>query len=169
MKLARFEADGRIGYGNVEGDRILEVAGGLFDARQPTGRAYALKSVRLLAPVSPGKVVCVGKNYAAHAAEFGGPVPEEPCLFMKPASAVIGPGAPIVYPAMSAQVDYEAELAVVIGKRLRHATAEEARAGVLGFTCLNDVTARDLQRKDGQWTRAKSFDTFCPPGTVDCR
>ena len=123
-----------------------------------------LKGVRLLSPVVPSKVVCVGLNYADHAVETKLPIPKEPCLFMKPATAVIGPEEKIIYPAMSQRVDYEAELGVVIKKKMRNVEPEQAADYILGYTCLNDVTARDLQKSDGQWTRAKSFDTFCPIG-----
>jgi 2-keto-4-pentenoate hydratase/2-oxohepta-3-ene-1,7-dioic acid hydratase in catechol pathway len=112
----------------------------------------------------PGKIVCVGRNYAAHAQELGNPIPERPLLFLKPPSAVIGNGEPIVIPAASRQVEHEAEIAVVIGRRLRHAAERDARDAVRAVACLNDVTARDLQKTDGQWTRAKGFDTFCPIG-----
>lgn len=120
--------------------------------------------VRLLAPVVPGKVVAVGLNYAAHAAEFDLEPPAEPVLFLKPSTSLIGPGEAIVFPARSARVDYEAELAVIIGRRCRHVAPADAPAHIAGYTCANDVTARDVQALDGQWTRAKSFDTFCPLG-----
>ena len=128
-----------------------------------TGEA-ALEGCRLLTPVVPGKIVAVGLNYWAHADELAMQVQAEPILFMKPATAVIGPGETIVRPARSAQVDYEAELAVVVGRRCKDVTPVEAAAFVAGYTCGNDVTARDLQKLDGQWTRAKSFDTFCTLG-----
>lgn len=114
----------------------------------------------------PGKIVCVGKNYVEHAREMGGEVPPEPLLFLKPPTAVIGPGDAIVLPAASTHVEHEAEIAVVIGQRLRHASADEAMRGIAGFTCLNDVTARDWQKRESQWARAKGFDTFCPVGPV---
>ncbi|MDP1761430.1 MAG: fumarylacetoacetate hydrolase family protein, partial [Deltaproteobacteria bacterium] len=117
-----------------------------------------------LAPCEPTKIVALGLNYRDHALEIGHPLPEEPLLFMKPSTAVIGPDEDIVYPAMSRQVDYEAELAVVMGRTCRFVKAEDFRDYVLGYTCINDVTARDLQRKDGQFTRSKSFDTFAPLG-----
>ena len=120
--------------------------------------------MRLLAPVLPSKVVAVGKNYAAHAAEFGSEVPEEPIIFLKPSTSVSGPDDPIPYPDTSQRVDHEGELALVIGRLARKVSAEEASKYVLGYTCANDVTARDLQLKDGQWTRAKGFDGFCPLG-----
>ena len=128
-----------------------------------TGEA-ALEGCRLLAPVVPGKIVAVGLNYRAHADELAMQVQAEPILFMKPGTAVIGPGEPIVRPACSAQVDYEAELAIVVGRLCKDVSSAEAAAFVAGYTCGNDVTARDLQKLDGQWTRAKSFDTFCPLG-----
>jgi len=114
----------------------------------------------------PGKIVCVGRNYAAHARELGNVVPERPLLFLKPPSAVIGTGEPIVIPPESQRVEHEAEIGVVIGRRLRHGDESEARAAIAGLACVNDVTARDLQKTDGQWTRAKGFDTFCPMGAV---
>ncbi|NLE76877.1 MAG: fumarylacetoacetate hydrolase family protein [Chloroflexi bacterium] len=123
-----------------------------------------LAQARLLAPCAPTKIIAVGRNYAAHAAEHGSQVPPEPLFFLKPPSSVIGPGDAIVYPALSQHVEHEGELAVVIGRRMRHVADEDALAGVLGYTCAVDVTARDLQRKDGQWTRGKGFDTFCPLG-----
>jgi 2-keto-4-pentenoate hydratase/2-oxohepta-3-ene-1,7-dioic acid hydratase in catechol pathway len=128
-----------------------------------TGEA-ALADCRLLAPVRPGKIVAVGLNYRAHAEELSMATGAEPILFMKPATAVAGPGDSIVRPARSAQVDYEAELVVVVGRRCKDVTPAQAAGHVAGYTCGNDVTARDLQQLDGQWTRAKSFDTFCPLG-----
>jgi 2-keto-4-pentenoate hydratase/2-oxohepta-3-ene-1,7-dioic acid hydratase in catechol pathway len=123
-----------------------------------------LEQVRLLAPILPSKVLCVGQNYADHAAEMGGEVPPEPLIFSKPSTAVIGPGDEIKLPIVSQEVHHEAELAVVIGRLTRRASPAEALDSVLGYTCGNDVTARDLQRRDGQWTRAKGFDSFCPLG-----
>lgn len=114
--------------------------------------------------LSPSKIVCVGRNYADHAKELGNEVPREPLLFLKASSALIDSGEPIVLPPQSAQVEFEAEIGVVVGERMRRATPKEAEAGIKGFVCLNDVTARDLQKSDGQWTRAKGFDTFCPAG-----
>jgi 2-keto-4-pentenoate hydratase/2-oxohepta-3-ene-1,7-dioic acid hydratase in catechol pathway len=118
----------------------------------------------LLTPVVPSKIVCVGLNYRDHAEEMALLIPEEPALFLKPLTALCGPDDPIVYPALSSRVDYEAELAIVIRKHCRHVPVERAREYILGYTCLNDVTARDIQRAEGQWTRAKGFDTFCPIG-----
>ena len=128
------------------------------------GEVLSLEDVTLLPPSQPSKIVCVGLNYVKHAQELKMPLPDEPILFLKPPSAILAPGGQIVYPSSSIQVDYEGELAVVIGKRCRNISADEAEKYILGYTCFNDVTARDLQRKDGQWTRAKSFDTFAPFG-----
>ncbi|MCL4864764.1 MAG: fumarylacetoacetate hydrolase family protein [Gemmatimonadales bacterium] len=116
--------------------------------------------------MQPSKIVCVGRNYLEHARELGNVVPERPLLFLKPPSALVGPGEAIVLPPQSARVEHEAEIAVVLGKRLRNVSAEEAEAAIGGIACANDVTARDLQATDGQWTRAKGFDTFCPLGPV---
>lgn len=133
-------------------------------APQIIGDAVNVDEVRLLAPVEPQKIVCVGRNYAEHAAELGNEVPSEPLIFLKPPSTIIGPDEAVVYPAISERVDHEGELALVIGQRCRHLSEEEAMEAVFGYTVANDVTARDLQRKDGQWTRGKGFDTFCPVG-----
>ena len=128
------------------------------------GEVLSLEDVMLLPPSLPSKIVCVGLNYVKHAQELKMPLPDEPILFLKPPSAVLAPGGQIVYPPSSNQVDYEGELAVIIGKRCHNVLADEAEKHILGYTCFNDITARDLQRKDGQWTRAKSFDTFAPFG-----
>ena len=165
MRLARFRLGDRIATGVVEPDGTIRVLRGtFFEDPVPSGEAVPLEAVRLLAPVLPSKVVAVGKNYPAHAAEFGGEVPEEPLLFLKPSTAVTGPGDPIPLPAISRRVDYEGELAVVMGRVARDVRAEDAARFVLGYTCGNDVTLRDLQAKDGQWTRAKGFDGSCPLG-----
>ncbi|MBN1977378.1 MAG: fumarylacetoacetate hydrolase family protein [Anaerolineae bacterium] len=151
-------------WGVVEGDVVYRLAGPppAEQARgEPIGR---LEELALLAPATPTKIVCIGRNYAAHAAEHKAEVPAEPLLFFKPPSSVIGPDAPIVLTPQSEQVEHESELAVVIGRRCRDVSADEAWGCVLGVTCGNDVTARDLQRQDSQWTRAKGFDTFCPLG-----
>jgi 2-keto-4-pentenoate hydratase/2-oxohepta-3-ene-1,7-dioic acid hydratase in catechol pathway len=144
--------------GRVDGDVLREVTKRKFP------RTYRLDEVRLLSPCFPSKVVAVGLNYRDHAEEVNLPVPEEPILFIKPSSSVIGPGDRIILPAVSQRVDYEAELAVVIGHKASKVTRVRAKDYVLGYTCLNDVTARDLQNRDGQWTRSKGFDTFCPVG-----
>ncbi len=135
-----------------------------WDGGTPTDRVLPRAGLTLLAPVTPSKIVCVGRNYAAHAKELGNEVPKEPLLFLKPPSAICHPEQAIVLPPMSERVEHEAEVGVVIGKQLKRASVVEARAGIFGITCVNDVTARDLQKRDVQFTRAKSFDTFCPVG-----
>jgi 2-keto-4-pentenoate hydratase/2-oxohepta-3-ene-1,7-dioic acid hydratase in catechol pathway len=169
MRLVRFRHGDRIatgaltdGGGVEQGIRVLR--GTFFEDPVPTGEEVALAEVSLLAPVLPSKVVCVGKNYAAHAAEFDMAVPEEPLLFLKPSTAVIGPDATIPLPAISRRVDYEGELAVVIGALARDIRSEDAFRVIFGYTCANDVTLRDLQGRDDQWTRAKGFDGSCPLG-----
>ncbi|MBN1953629.1 MAG: fumarylacetoacetate hydrolase family protein [Anaerolineae bacterium] len=148
----------------VLAEKLYELHGDLY-ARWKTGPEVGeVGSVTLLPPVAPSKIVGVGRNYAAHAAEHEVEVPAEPLLFLKPPSAVIGPDQPILLPQQSGRVEHEAELALVIGRRCRNVSPESAWAYVLGVSCANDVTARDLQRRDGQWARAKGFDTFCPVG-----
>jgi 2-keto-4-pentenoate hydratase/2-oxohepta-3-ene-1,7-dioic acid hydratase in catechol pathway len=166
MRLVRFRFGDRIATGALDdgSDDIRILRGTFFEDPIPTGEVVSLDDVRLLAPVLPSKLVCVGKNYAAHAAEFGMEVPEEPLLFLKPSTAVIGPGDPIQLLPISNRVDYEGELAVVIGRLARGVRAEEAYRYILGYTCANDVTLRDLQRTDDQWARAKGFDGSCPLG-----
>ena len=136
----------------------------LSGSAQPTGERIALEQVRLLAPVVPGKLACIGKNYAAHIAEMGGGAPPEPIVFLKPTTSVIGPGDTILRPPETQLLHYEGELVVVFGKRCRRVRAENASEVIFGYTIANDVTCRDLQNRDGQWTRAKGFDTFCPLG-----
>jgi 2-keto-4-pentenoate hydratase/2-oxohepta-3-ene-1,7-dioic acid hydratase in catechol pathway len=164
MRLVRFRFGDRIATGVVEGDAVRALAGTFFENPVPSGEEIPLDDVRLLAPVLPSKVVCLGRNYAAHAAEFGGEVPEEPLVFLKPSTSVSGPGDPIPLPPISNRVDYEGELAVVIGRIARNVRAEETFRYILGYTCGNDVTLRDLQKKDDQWARAKGFDGSCPLG-----
>ena len=164
MRLARLRLGERIAAATIEGETARLLRGTFFEAPLPTGEEIPLSAGRLLAPVLPSKVVCVGRNYADHAAELGNEVPPEPLLFLKPSTAVIGPGDPIALPPISERVDHEAELGVVIGRLCRRVSEEDAPRFVLGYTCGNDVTARDLQERDGQWTRAKGFDTFCPLG-----
>ncbi len=164
MRLVRFLVGGRTAYGALEGEGIVELCGfGQSAPVVPAGR-FPLGAVRLLAPCVPSKIVAVGLNYRDHARELAMAVPESPILFLKPPTTIIGPEETIRYPAMSGQVDYEAELGVVIGKTAFCIEPADAGKHILGYTCANDVTARDLQKKDGQWTRAKSFDTFCPIG-----
>ncbi|MFZ5852554.1 MAG: fumarylacetoacetate hydrolase family protein [Actinomycetota bacterium] len=170
MRIARFTLGEEPAYGVVEGDpgaEVLAVVDGdaLYRGVSFTGERHPLAAARLLAPVIPrSKVVCVGRNYAEHAAELGNEVPAEPLLFLKPNTAVVGPGDAIVYPPQSREVHFEGELAVVIGRLCRDVPPERVGDVVFGYTCANDVTARDLQRRDGQWARAKGFDTFCPLG-----
>ncbi len=165
MKLARILKDGLIRCGIVEGEDVVEIEGGIFGNFKKTAVSHKLNSIKLLAPCEPSKIVAIGLNYKAHAVEFNKPLPEEPMMFMKPSTAVIGPGDEIIYPHhMSRQVDYEGELAIVIGKKAHMIRKEDARACILGYTCINDVTARDLQGKDIQYIRAKGFDTFAPIG-----
>ncbi|MEH1169193.1 fumarylacetoacetate hydrolase family protein [Micromonospora sp. CPCC 205539] len=173
MRIARFAHAKGMSFGAVEGEpeagpeglTIAEIEGHPFGQLTFSGARWALSDVRLLSPILPSKVVCVGRNYADHAAEHGNEVPKEPLLFLKPSTSVIGPRDAIRLPIFSKQVEHEAELAVVIGapgaRRADRAAAERA---IFGYTCANDVTARDLQRSDGQWTRAKGFDSFCPIG-----
>ena len=164
MRLVRFRFGDRIATGVVDGEAVRALAGTFFENPVPSGEEIPLDDVRLLAPILPSKVVCLGKNYAAHAAEFGGEVPEEPLVFLKPSTSVSGPGDPIPLPLISNRVDYEGELAVVIGRIARNVRAEEAFRFILGYTCGNDVTLRDVQKKDDQWARAKGFDGSCPLG-----
>ncbi|HWG93854.1 MAG TPA: fumarylacetoacetate hydrolase family protein [Mycobacteriales bacterium] len=170
--MARYAVDGDVSFGVVQGPPdadpadlvVAQVAGHPFAPLEPTGRVDPLPSVRLLAPVLPSKVVCIGKNYADHVAEMGGQAPPAPVMFLKPSTSVVGPGDPVVLPRDSERVDHEAELAVVIGRLCRDVPRERALEVVLGYTCANDVTARDHQAADGQWTRGKGHDTFCPLG-----
>ncbi len=155
-------------FGAVDGDgadaSVTALKGHPFGPFELSTARFAMSEVRLLAPVLPSKVVAVGKNYADHAREMGAEAPAEPLIFLKPSTSVIGPGDPIPYPALSHEVHYEAELAVVIGRLCREVPVERAPEVILGFTAANDVTARDLQKSDGQWARAKGFDGFCPLG-----
>jgi 2-keto-4-pentenoate hydratase/2-oxohepta-3-ene-1,7-dioic acid hydratase in catechol pathway len=152
-------------YGLLEGEEIREISGVPWGQWGRASRTWRQSDARLLAPVEPGKVVCVGRNYAAHAAERGHEVPKEPLIFLKPSSSIVGPGDPIVLTRYSQHVDHEGELALVMGRRCSHLRdTDDALSNVLGYTCLNDVSARDIQKSDGQFTRAKGFDTFCPVG-----
>ena len=168
MKIARFSTGGDPRFGIVDGDELVVLRGDpMFAGFDTTDERVPLADAKLLAPVIPrSKVVAVGKNYVDHVAEFGGEVPEEPLLFLKPNTSVIGPGDAIVRPPQSRRVDFEGELAIVIGSIAKNVTAEDAAQVIFGYTIANDVTARDLQKKDGQWARAKGFDTFCPLGPV---
>ena len=164
MKLVRFLKNDQPCYGLIEGEAVYAVEGSIFGKFRQAEMVAALTEVRLLAPCQPTKILAVGLNYLTHAAEAGMDVPPEPLVFSKPPSSVIGPLEPIVYPILSQHVDYEGELAVIIGQQVRNVSPEKATDFILGYTCGNDVTARDLQRRDNQWTRAKGFDTFCPLG-----
>ena len=164
MKIVRIKAGDDIAYGVADAEGVLVYRGSPFVAWEPTETVVPWDTVQLLSPVIPTKVVCMGKNYSDHADEMGGDVPEEPLIFMKPATTVVGQNAAVVHPELSEEVHHEAELAVVISRVAREVKAEDAGQYIFGYTAANDVTARDLQRKDGQWTRAKGFDTFCPLG-----
>ena len=173
MRIARFVHANGLSFGAVEGEAdagpealtVAEIDGHPFGPLRFTGQRWAVADVRLLSPILPSKVVCVGRNYAEHAAEHGEQVPKEPLLFLKPSTSVIGHNDVIRLPAQSRQVEHEAELAVVIGAPgARRVDRAAAAAAIFGYSCANDVTARDLQRSDGQWTRAKGFDSFCPLG-----
>lgn len=168
MRIARYSAEGNVAFGVIEdmdGElTVATMAGHPFGEIRLTGERHALADVRLVAPMLPSKVLAIGRNYAAHAEELGNEVPDEPLVFMKPSTAVIGHREAIAHPAISERVDYEGELAVVIGRLCRDVPAARAAEVIFGYTCANDVTARDLQQRDDQWTRAKGFDTFCPLG-----
>ena len=164
MKIVRFSFGSKIQYGVLKKDIILGICGSPFENFNITGDEFMLGEVELLAPVQPSKIIAVGLNYVDHAHELRMDIPDEPIIFIKSPTALIGPNEKIIYPVMSRQVDYEAELGIVIKDKIKDVSLEKAKEHVLGFTCVNDVTARDLQKKDVQWTRAKSFDTFCPIG-----
>ncbi len=164
MKIARFSTDSKISYGVLDGKEIQVLRGSPFAGIRRTGDSVDTDSVRLLSPILPSKIVCLGLNYKLHADEAKSVVPQTPLIFLKPPTAVIGTEDNIIYPEMSKRVDYEGELGVVIGKKASHVTEEQALDFVFGYTCFNDVTARDLQNKDGQWTRGKGFDTFAAIG-----
>jgi 2-keto-4-pentenoate hydratase/2-oxohepta-3-ene-1,7-dioic acid hydratase in catechol pathway len=152
-------------YGLLEAEHVRDISGPPWSAWSQSERAWPVADVRLLAPVEPGKIVCVGRNYAAHAAELGNQVPKEPLIFLKPPSAIIGPGQPIVLTPQSQRVEHEGELALIVGRKCSQLQdSDNPLAYLLGYSCLNDVTARDLQKSDVQFTRAKGFDTFCPVG-----
>jgi 2-keto-4-pentenoate hydratase/2-oxohepta-3-ene-1,7-dioic acid hydratase in catechol pathway len=166
MKYVRFMNNvNEIKYGVLDGEKVRLLDSNFLDAHsKPINAWLSLEEVTLLAPVEPSKVICVGLNYALHIKEMNHTLPEDPVIFLKAPTCVVGPKAEIIYPKISQRVDYEAELAVIIGKTIKDVTEVEASKAILGYTCANDVTARDLQKKDGQWTRGKSFDTFCPIG-----
>jgi 2-keto-4-pentenoate hydratase/2-oxohepta-3-ene-1,7-dioic acid hydratase in catechol pathway len=163
-RFVRATAEGNICWGVIGGDVVYRLDASPLDEWTRGEALGRLEELALLAPATPTKIVCIGRNYPAHAAEHKAEVPTEPLIFFKPPSSVIGPGAPIVLTPQSQQVEHESEMVVVIGRRCRNVSPEEAWSYVLGVTCGDDVTARDLQRQDNQWTRAKGFDTFCPLG-----
>ncbi|MGX7693675.1 fumarylacetoacetate hydrolase family protein [Gordonia polyisoprenivorans] len=168
MRLGRIASPDGVAFVSLEdsGDGVVakEIAEHPFGTPTFTGRSWPLADVRLLAPILATKVICIGKNYAAHAAEMGGSAPENPVIFLKPNTSIIGPEVPIVRPPSSDRVDFEGELAAVIGRPCKDVKASEAAGVILGYTVANDVTARDQQQADGQWTRGKGYDTFCPLG-----
>ncbi len=164
VKIVRFSNGSKIQYGILHDDSIQAIEGEPFGGVRLTGEQYNLSQVKLLAPCIPSKIVALGVNYHSHAEEMGSTLPEAPLIFIKPPTSVIGPEESIIYPPSSTRVDYECELGVVIQKEAWRVSEEDSLNYVLGYTCFNDVTARDLQRKDGQWTRAKSFNTFAPIG-----
>ncbi|WP_431037065.1 fumarylacetoacetate hydrolase family protein [Streptomyces sp. P6-2-1] len=169
MRIARFSIDGNVAFGAVEGEGpdglVLDIIKGIpFAEFELSGTKVPLDKVRLLPPTLPSKVVAVGRNYADHAKEMGNEVPAYPVTFFKPSTSVSGPGDPIPYPSFTEELSYEAELAVVIGRMCREVPRERAKDVILGYTCANDVTARDAQRREQQWARAKGFDGACPLG-----
>jgi 2-keto-4-pentenoate hydratase/2-oxohepta-3-ene-1,7-dioic acid hydratase in catechol pathway len=166
MKILRYRPTRRSKptWGWIQDDHVGKLIGSPFDEFRRQEVKTPLERAEILPPVIPGKIICVGRNYAAHAAEHNAEVPDLPLLFLKPPSAVIGPGETILLPAQSKRVEHEAELAIVISQEGRFVSPEESADYILGYTIANDVSARDLQRRDGQWTRAKGFDTFCPIG-----
>ncbi|RLD17275.1 MAG: 2-hydroxyhepta-2,4-diene-1,7-dioate isomerase [Caldiserica bacterium] len=163
MKIGRFENSLEVFYGIIENKKVLKVDSPFSDDFKVIGE-YNLEDLKILPPTEPSKIICIGLNYTDHAKELGMDIPDEPIIFLKPPTSIIGDGDNIIYPEMSKLLHYEAELAVVIGKKCKNVKIEDSFNYILGFTCFNDVTARDLQRKDVQWTRAKSFDTFAPVG-----
>lgn len=165
MRIGRFSYRGQSFTGCLGDDCIVyPLIGDVFKEFKQADRGYPLSEVKIFAPCKPSKIICVGLNYRDHAEEFGLAVPEQPLLFLKAPTTIIGPDEAIILPPHSQQVEYEGELALVIKRHAKNISPEEAAGCILGYTCANDVTARDLQRADGQWTRSKSFDTFCPIG-----
>ncbi|MFA6845861.1 MAG: fumarylacetoacetate hydrolase family protein [Sphaerochaetaceae bacterium] len=164
MKYVRFSAQGQVRYGILDGSDIRVLDNSYLGTSQESGETIPLQEVRLLAPTLFSKAVCIGLNYKDHAKEFQLPIPSSPVVFIKPSTSILDPEGVIDYPSMCHRLDYEAELAVVIGRTCHKVSEADASSYILGYTCANDVTARDLQPKEGQWTIAKSFDTFCPLG-----
>ena len=164
MKIVRFSATGKACYGILESDKIQVCTGTPYLRLEPTDRYYGITDVKLLPPCAPSKIVALGVNYRSHGEEMSHRIPAEPLIFIKPSTSVIGPDDDIVYPVSSKRVDYEGELGVVIKNNTYQVSKKEANHHILGYTCINDVTARDIQASDKQWTRSKGFDTFCPIG-----
>lgn len=164
MRIVRFAVGKQPTYGVIEDGVVREVEGDIFGKFRVTRKRHALSRIKFLAPTQPSKIVGVGLNYRDHAAELKHEVPDEPIMFLKPPTALLPHGGKIVYPKSCGRLDYEAELGIVIKRTARSVPVEKALRYILGYVCFNDVTARDLQRKDGQWTRGKSFDTFAPIG-----
>lgn len=164
MRIARFRHAGSVAYGLVEGENLKVLSGDPFSGIELSGESVALAEVELLAPVVPTKIICIGMNYAAHAAEIAQDVPAEPLMFFKPTSSITATGKPIVLPWQSNQIELECELAIVVGKEAKNVSLDNVGEYILGFTIANDVTARDIQFSDMQWARSKAFDTFCPLG-----
>ncbi len=166
MKYVRYQWNDRTFWGVLEGETIIVLDAAPYRGGKSTGSRLSLENVRLLAPSEPSKIVCVGKNYLEHTAEMHEEVPKVPCLFIKPSTCVNAPFGDVEYPRGSKRMDYEGELAVVIGKLAKSVCAENAADYILGYTILNDVTARDIQKSEGQWTRGKGFDGFAPFGPI---
>lgn len=165
MKYLRFYHNGNAKYGLLEEDNVVrEIVGDIFNNYKVIEKKYSLSDITFLPPCIPSKIIAVGLNYFDHANEFKMKIPDEPLIFLKPPSTLIAHNSRIIYPKMSKQLDYEAELAVIIKDKIKNIEPAYVFKNILGYTCFNDVTARDLQKKDGQWTRAKSFDTFAPIG-----
>jgi 2-keto-4-pentenoate hydratase/2-oxohepta-3-ene-1,7-dioic acid hydratase in catechol pathway len=164
MKIVRFAHGDKAEYGILYEDAVMSIEDSPFEAIKETNQHHRLTDLKLLPPCLPSKIVALGVNYRSHGEEMNHKPPEEPLIFIKPSTSVIGTEDKIIYPESSKRVDYEGELGVVIKSITRHVSKEDARHYILGYTCVNDVTARDLQSRDKQWTRAKSFDTFCPIG-----
>ena len=164
MRICRVSVDDDLFFGIIEGEAVVLLAGHPFGELAPEGRVLPLTDVRLVAPVMPTKIIAVARNYADHAKELGNEVPTSPMIFLKPSTSIVGPGDPIRLPWQSERVEHEAELAVIIGRVASDVPEERVPEVVFGYTCANDVSARDLQQTDGQWGRAKGFDTFCPLG-----
>jgi len=171
VRYVQFEKEGQVLFGTLEGDVVSPLTGMPWGPHEFTGDVSSIREVRLLAPARPGNIFCVGRNYRDHAKELGSELPAEPVIFLKGVNSMLGAGGEVRLPTWAGRVDYEGELAVIIGKTCRNVSEREAPDVIFGLTCLNDVTARELQKKDSNLTRSKSFDTFCPigPWIVDSR